>query len=235
MARLTPQVQQGMLTTFLLGGAKQVVELDDEMWQCWLRESGECSFRFLSPLGSFAVRCDKSRYWYACRMHKRQRHKHYLGTSDHVTLSALYAMAETLYEEMQGQPPSADLLAVVHAELAAYQQHAAQVTVNAPSVPEPLSAPPDTTSNISDSCFDLNKEHKPLTPREQQVLAALAIFTTNPQIASALGISVSMVKRHLVHIYEKLMISHRASLVVYAKHLYENVTIKDAMIEAEVA
>jgi DNA-binding CsgD family transcriptional regulator len=161
-------------------------------------------------------------------MHKRQRYKHYLGTSEQVTLSALYAMTERLYEDIHGQPPSADLLTAAHAELTTYQQHAALVAANTPSVPEPLPPPPDTSSSdFSDSSLHLNNEHKPLTPREQQVLAALAIFKTNQQIASALDISVNTVKRYLHPIYEKLGLSSRASLILYAKHLYDNITTRN--------
>lgn len=125
MARLTPTVHEGMLTTYLLDGTEQTMELDDERWQRWLRECAECSFRFTSPLGTFSVRCSNGRYWYICLMHKRQRYKHYLGKSESVTLSVLYQNAETVYEDIHGQPPSAPLLALAREELSAYQQHAA--------------------------------------------------------------------------------------------------------------
>jgi len=227
MARLTPTVHEGMLTTYLLDGTEQTMELDDERWQRWLRECAECSFRFTSPLGTFSVRCSNGRYWYICLMHKRQRYKHYLGKSESVTLSVLYQNAETVYEDIHGQPPSAPLLALAREELSAYQQHAARV-VNASPVPEPLPVSPEPSpSHTPDPCFDTHKERKPLTPREQQVLAALALLKTNEQIALLLGISLDTLKRHLTHLHQKLAFTRRTQLVAHAKGFFEGMMVED--------
>lgn len=220
MARLTPQVHQGMLTTYLLDGTRQTVELDDEMWLCWLRECVECCFRFTSPLGTFGVRRTKGRYWYVCLMYERQRYKHYLGKSELVTLPTLYRNAERVYENIYGQPPSTPLLALTYEELNIYQQHATHVT-NAASSPSPLPA------HTPDSYLDTTIERKPLTPREREVLAALAILKTNEQIASLLGMSLDTLKRHLTHLYKKLALAGRTHLVAHAKEFFESITMED--------
>ncbi len=224
MARLTPLVHQGMLTTYLLDGTKQTVKLDDETWQRWLKECDECCFHFRSPLGDFAVRCNKGKYWSACRMHKRQRYKLYLGKTELVTLPALYRMAEKLYEDIFGEPPPADLLALSHDELTLYQQHAA-LDAEALSTPERPSTPPPLPFHDPDTLLDRNKESKPLTPRERQVLAALASAPTNEQIALSLDMSINTVKLHLRHLYQKLAFSSRAALIVYAKHHAERMMV----------
>lgn len=226
MARLTPQVHQGMLTTYLLDGTKQTVKLDDETWQRWLKECDECCFRFTCPLGDFALRCNKGKYWSACRMHEGQRHKLYLGKIELVTLPNLYLMAEKLYENIFREPPPADLLALTHDELTAYQQHTTLVS-EALSTPERLTTPPILPFHDPDTLFERNKESKPPTPREQQVLAALDSAPTNEQIASSLDMSINTVKRHLTHLYLKMSVASRAELITYAKYRVESIMVED--------
>lgn len=58
-----------------------------------------------------------------------------------------------------------------------------------------------------------------LTPRERELLAALASGLTNAQIAKHLGISLNTVKFHLKNLFEKLDVSNRAQAVAhYLKH-----------------
>ncbi len=52
-----------------------------------------------------------------------------------------------------------------------------------------------------------------LTPRQRQVLAALADGCTNAQIARRLGIAESTVKKHLEHIFEALEVDNRVAAV----------------------
>lgn len=55
---------------------------------------------------------------------------------------------------------------------------------------------------------------EPLTPREQQVAAAVARGLRNREIGIELGISAETVKRHLASIYSKLSISGRVALAL---------------------
>jgi DNA-binding NarL/FixJ family response regulator len=55
-----------------------------------------------------------------------------------------------------------------------------------------------------------------LTAREQQLLPLVAEGRSNAEIAAALNVSEHTVKNHLFHIYEKLGISTRVELVLYA-------------------
>lgn len=54
-----------------------------------------------------------------------------------------------------------------------------------------------------------------LTPREQQVAAAIVRGLSNKQIAREFGISPETVKRHLASIYSKLALGGRVALAVH--------------------
>jgi two-component system response regulator NreC len=58
----------------------------------------------------------------------------------------------------------------------------------------------------------------PLTPRENEILALIAQGLTNSDIAERLTLSLNTVKTHRFHIYRKLELNDRASLVSYALH-----------------
>ena len=55
-----------------------------------------------------------------------------------------------------------------------------------------------------------------LTPREEQVVALVAEGMGNREIARELSLSEHTVKKYLFHIFEKLGISTRVELVLYA-------------------
>jgi DNA-binding NarL/FixJ family response regulator len=55
-----------------------------------------------------------------------------------------------------------------------------------------------------------------LTARELQVLRLVAAGSTNKQIASALGVAVSTLERHLVNLYTKIGARGRADAIAYA-------------------
>lgn len=55
--------------------------------------------------------------------------------------------------------------------------------------------------------------HHGITIREDQVLEAMAAGKRNPEIAEALGIRLSTVKRHIEHILEKYHVDNRAAAV----------------------
>lgn len=55
-----------------------------------------------------------------------------------------------------------------------------------------------------------------LTPREEQVVALVAEALGNRQIARELNLSEHTVKKYLFHIFEKLGVSTRVELVLYA-------------------
>ncbi len=54
-----------------------------------------------------------------------------------------------------------------------------------------------------------------LTPRERELLTALAQGDSNDQIARALGLSINTVKFHLRNLYDKLAIKNRAQAVAF--------------------
>ena len=54
-----------------------------------------------------------------------------------------------------------------------------------------------------------------LTPRERELLSALAQGDSNDQIARALGLSINTVKFHLRNLYDKLAIKNRAQAVAF--------------------
>jgi two-component system nitrate/nitrite response regulator NarL len=57
-----------------------------------------------------------------------------------------------------------------------------------------------------------------LTPRELEVIVAVADGATNRAIAEQLGLSDQTVKNHLSHIYDKVGVSSRLELAIYAIH-----------------
>jgi len=57
-----------------------------------------------------------------------------------------------------------------------------------------------------------------LTPREIDVIVAVADGATNRAIAEQLGLSDQTVKNHLSHIYDKVGVSSRLELAIYALH-----------------
>ncbi|HEX6824098.1 MAG TPA: response regulator transcription factor [Candidatus Sulfotelmatobacter sp.] len=60
--------------------------------------------------------------------------------------------------------------------------------------------------------------HSLLTPREEQVVALVAEGLSNRQIAIELNLSEHTIKKYLFRIFEKLGISSRVELVLYAFH-----------------
>jgi DNA-binding NarL/FixJ family response regulator len=55
-----------------------------------------------------------------------------------------------------------------------------------------------------------------LTPREEQVVALVADGLTNREVATELGLTEHTVKKYLFRIFDKLGISSRVELVLYA-------------------
>jgi DNA-binding NarL/FixJ family response regulator len=55
-----------------------------------------------------------------------------------------------------------------------------------------------------------------LTPREEQVVALVADGLTNRGVANELGLSEHTIKKYLLRIFDKVGISSRVELVLYA-------------------
>jgi DNA-binding NarL/FixJ family response regulator len=56
-----------------------------------------------------------------------------------------------------------------------------------------------------------------LTPREEQIVNMVMEGLPNHEIAEKLILSCHTVKNHLFHIYQKLGISNRTELILYAQ------------------
>jgi DNA-binding NarL/FixJ family response regulator len=63
---------------------------------------------------------------------------------------------------------------------------------------------------------------KLLTPREEQVVALVADGLSNREVATELNLSEHTIKKYLFHIFDKLGISTRVELVLYAVSHGEN-------------
>ncbi len=61
-----------------------------------------------------------------------------------------------------------------------------------------------------------------LTPREEQVVALVADGLTNREVANELGLSEHTIKKYMLRIFDKLGISTRVELVLYAVSHGEN-------------
>jgi len=73
-----------------------------------------------------------------------------------------------------------------------------------------------TGSHVSDGPSALPSDTDRLTPRELQVLRLVAAGSTNKDIASALGVAVSTLERHLMNLYTKIGARGRSDAIVYA-------------------
>jgi DNA-binding NarL/FixJ family response regulator len=82
----------------------------------------------------------------------------------------------------------------------------------------------DVVRTLLETSPDLNgrngrngrKTALPLTPREREVVSAVVQGLSNREIATRLSVSEDTVKHHLTNIYDKLGLSSRVELVVYA-------------------
>ena len=85
---------------------------DSPDWFAWLAELG--SFHFKGKLGHFTARQERKQrggtYWYAYRKAHQQRYKHYLGTTDKLTLDHLERTARALHEQVLGAIPEDEAL-----------------------------------------------------------------------------------------------------------------------------
>jgi two-component system, NarL family, nitrate/nitrite response regulator NarL len=60
------------------------------------------------------------------------------------------------------------------------------------------------------------KQNFGLTPREMEVVGAITAGLTNRKIAYRLSVSEDTVKRHITNIFDKLGVSNRLELVLFA-------------------
>ena len=65
---------------------------------------------------------------------------------------------------------------------------------------------------------NVGRSHHDLTDREREVISAVASGSCNKEIAGRFTISEKTVKRHLVNIFDKLGVSSRLELAVFAMH-----------------
>ncbi|MBC3186519.1 response regulator transcription factor [Corynebacterium sp. zg-331] len=63
----------------------------------------------------------------------------------------------------------------------------------------------------------IGRPHEALSPRETEILRALATGATNQQLARSLFISLGTVKTHLLHIYQKLGVDNRTAAIAKAR------------------
>jgi two-component system, NarL family, nitrate/nitrite response regulator NarL len=75
---------------------------------------------------------------------------------------------------------------------------------------------PSSASEASSTDSDEAAELNPLTPRERQIAAMVAIGATNRQIGERLVISEYTVKNHMKNMLDKLGMENRVQLAAYA-------------------
>jgi two-component system, NarL family, nitrate/nitrite response regulator NarL len=79
----------------------------------------------------------------------------------------------------------------------------------------------DIVEQLRRSESDSNRELTPagrLTKRELQIVAAIVEGSSNKDIGQQFGLSQQTVKNHLSHIFDKLGVSNRLELALYAVH-----------------
>ena len=90
--------------------------------------------------------------------------------------------------------------------------HAGQVWANA----EQLQYLIEVITQVPSLCVVNARGLKLLTPREEQVVALVADGLSNREVANELRLSEHTVKKYLFRIFDKLGISNRVELVLYA-------------------
>jgi LuxR family maltose regulon positive regulatory protein len=103
--------------------------------------------------------------------------------------------------------------------LAAFEQeeqsHAKMADAPPATSQETLSSLPQNTFALAQATLS-----EPLSPQELRVLRLLVAGRTNPEIASALVVSVNTVKTHLQSLYRKLGVTNRVEASVAARNLH---------------
>jgi LuxR family maltose regulon positive regulatory protein len=84
-----------------------------------------------------------------------------------------------------------------------------QKILDAFSVPVPVNLPNSQSAGLIE----------PLSPRELEVLALLALGKTNQEIAQQLIVAAGTVKAHTASIYRKLDAANRTEAVAHARQL----------------
>jgi hypothetical protein len=101
-SRVTPLIEYGAQGSYMLVCPREGVlpfAPDSAEWFDWL--ASLTSFRFVGPHGRFTAHRDtergqRTRSWRAYRTIHQHSYKHYLGTTDHLTLAALEQAAAKL-------------------------------------------------------------------------------------------------------------------------------------------
>jgi len=78
--------------------------------------------------------------------------------------------------------------------------------------PAPDAPPPTGPSEEEGSTLQV-EVHRPLTPRELEVLQIIAKGLSNNEAAGVLGLSKATIRTHLEHIYQKLEVTNRVEAV----------------------
>jgi two-component system, NarL family, response regulator LiaR len=120
-------------------------------------------------------------------------------------------------------PDDAHLLAALHGGAASYLQKTASIgeviaTVRAAAAGQ-STLPPGVTARLLHAIRERERASEPLqrlTPRELDVLAAVARGQSNRDIARALHISEETVKTHVSSILAKLGLADRTQAAIYA-------------------
>jgi DNA-binding NarL/FixJ family response regulator len=81
----------------------------------------------------------------------------------------------------------------------------------------------ESVSDLIQALRRMTPDHRPsrdfgLTSREMQVIALIVAGYTNKDLARKLGISAHTAKHHLTNIFDKLGVSNRLELVLFALH-----------------
>jgi len=106
------QLSNGHYFIYDLDGGQQDFAPDSPDWFAWL--AGHTSFHFTCKDGHFSARQEKKQrgasYWYAYRRASHHRYKHYLGTTETLTVAKLEQTARALHDEALGATSDKEVL-----------------------------------------------------------------------------------------------------------------------------
>lgn len=222
MTHTTPSVSNGQLTYFQHGILHTFPVGSDAWWQ-WLA-SGVHSFRVQAVMYPFTLRQEQQMYWRACYTHEKHKYTLYVGKTETLTLYRLHEVADELCRRvapdtriLEQNKPSSTIVSLSEAV-----DNPLDDTVVARQG-MPMTMLPHPQQDMMEPpffAFDATLMQR-LTARETEVMSLVAEGITNMQIAAHLYISISTVKAHVSSICEKLGLTNRVQVILYAQRLRE--------------
>jgi len=223
MTHTTPSVSNGQLTYFQHGILHTFPVGSDAWWQ-WLA-SGVHSFRVQAVMYPFTLCQEQHIYWCAWCTHEKHKYTLYVGKTETLTPYHLHEVAEELCRRIALdthtlEQSTSSLASETMAEAKDVPPNAILPDSQRVQTMTTLPHPQQDMMERPFFAFDATLMQR-LTARETEVMSLVAEGITNMQLAVHLYISISTVKAHVSSICEKLGLTNRVQIILYAQKFRE--------------